>query len=78
MGLSCDTHAHFFDITKKGGKSTRELPGVVVLFCFGIWEGLSSEKMELEFEHIDWNDIMEAELSGDQDALAKLRLPKLK
>ena len=29
--------------------------------------------MELEFEHIDWDDIVEAELSGDQETLTKLR-----
>lgn len=29
--------------------------------------------MELQFEHIDWNDIVDAELSGDQDALEVLR-----
>ena len=29
--------------------------------------------MELEYEHIDWNDIADAELSGDQEALRKLR-----
>ena len=31
------------------------------------------ENMELEFEHIDWDDIVEAELSGDSDTLQKLR-----
>lgn len=30
-------------------------------------------EMELQFEHIDWNDIVEAELSGDQEALEVLR-----
>lgn len=29
--------------------------------------------MELEFEHIDWNDIVDAEQSGDQSALDQLR-----
>lgn len=29
--------------------------------------------MELEFEHIDWNDIVDAELSGDQSMLDQLR-----
>lgn len=29
--------------------------------------------MELEYEHIDWSDIVEAELSGDQETLRKLR-----
>lgn len=31
------------------------------------------EDFELQFEHIDWNEIVEAELSGDQDSLQKLR-----
>lgn len=30
------------------------------------WEGL-------QFEHIDWNDIVEAEQKGDTDALLLLR-----
>ena len=30
------------------------------------WEGL-------QFEHIDWNDIVEAELRGDSDALLLLK-----
>ena len=30
------------------------------------WDGL-------QFEHIDWNDIAEAEFSGDSDALSLLR-----
>ena len=29
--------------------------------------------MELEYEHIDWSDIVEAELSGDHETLRKLR-----
>ena len=32
-----------------------------------------AENMELEFEHIDWDDIVEVELSGDSDTLQKLR-----
>ena len=31
------------------------------------------DMMELQFEHIDWNDIVDAELSGDQEALDSLR-----
>ena len=31
------------------------------------------DMMELQFEHIDWNDIVDAELSGDQEALESLR-----
>ena len=34
------------------------------------------DMMELQFEHIDWNDIVDAELSGDQDALEVLRWDK--
>ena len=33
----------------------------------------TEETMELQYEHIDWGDIVEAELSGDQEALRKLR-----
>ena len=29
--------------------------------------------MELEYEHIDWNEIVDAELSGDQGALEQLK-----
>ena len=29
--------------------------------------------MELQYEHIDWSDIAEAELSGDQETLRMLR-----
>ena len=31
------------------------------------------DMMELQFEHIDWNDIVDAELSGHQEALDSLR-----
>jgi histone RNA hairpin-binding protein len=30
-------------------------------------------ELQLEYEHIDWSDIVEAELSGDQDTLRQLR-----
>lgn len=33
--------------------------------------------MELQYEHIDWSDIVDAELSGDQEALRMLRSAKL-
>lgn len=33
--------------------------------------------MELQFEHIDWNDIVEAEESGDAESLQHLRLKSL-
>ena len=31
------------------------------------------EHWELQFEHIDWNDIVDAELDGDVEALEDLR-----
>ena len=31
------------------------------------------EWMDLQYEHIDWNDIIDAEMSGDVDALLLLR-----
>lgn len=34
--------------------------------------------MELQYEHIDWSDIADAELSGDQEALRKLRSATMK
>lgn len=33
--------------------------------------------MELQYEHIDWNDIVDAEQSGDQETLCMLRSAKL-
>ena len=30
-------------------------------------------ELELQYERIDWGDIVEAELSGDQEALRELR-----
>lgn len=32
-----------------------------------------NEKWELQFEHIDWNDIVDAELEGDVQALEDLK-----
>lgn len=32
------------------------------------WESL------IQFEHVDWNDIVEAEMSGDSAALLTLKL----
>ena len=31
------------------------------------------EDLELQYENIDWGDIVEAELSGDQETLRELR-----
>lgn len=31
------------------------------------------DQWELQFEHIDWNDIVDAELDGDTKALEDLR-----
>lgn len=33
-----------------------------------------TREMELEYENIDWGDIVEAELNGDQETLRELRL----
>lgn len=30
-------------------------------------------ELELQYEHIDWNDIVDAEQSGDQETLELLR-----
>ena len=36
------------------------------------WEGL------MRYEHVDWNDLVDAEMSGDPDALLSLKLvPKI-
>lgn len=32
-----------------------------------------AEQWELQFEHIDWNDIVDAELDGDTQALEELK-----
>ena len=29
--------------------------------------------LQLQYEHIDWSDIVDAELSGDQETLLELR-----
>ena len=33
--------------------------------------------LQLQYEHIDWSDIVDAELSGDQEALRELRSARL-
>lgn len=33
---------------------------------------VAMEDLELTYEHIDWVDIVDAELSGDQEAIQKL------
>lgn len=35
------------------------------------------DEWELKFEHIDWIDISDAELSGNQEALEKLMYEKI-
>lgn len=35
--------------------------------------GVEEEWESLKYEHIDWNDIVEAEVSGNSDALSLLR-----
>ena len=63
------------------GKLTTDLERVALrclTHCKRDWE--KRYIMELQYEHIDWSDIVDAELSGDQEALRELRsapLPRL-
>lgn len=66
---SVRVHAHFTEVLKKGGKFARERQKTR--------RGSHWNEMELQYEHIDWNDIVDAELSGDQETLCMLRSAKL-
>ncbi len=44
----------------------------VCLFLFSEYKMDDQWGDQLNFEFIDWNDVTEAELSGDQDAIERL------
>ena len=50
---------------------------IVVVLPFQDPQTERMDEWELKFEHIDWIDISDAELSGNQEALEKLMYEKI-